>query len=55
MEHYLEEFHCQKDIVSLFCGSISTKKVLEAIIKQLTLDIQEKWESHPAWNNLQQL
>jgi len=38
MENYLEEFHHHKDIVSRFGSSKSTKKVSEALKKQLTLD-----------------
>jgi hypothetical protein len=52
MENYLEEFHRQKDVFSRFCASKSTKKVLETLKKQLTLDKQDEWESDTAWNNL---
>ena len=52
MENDLEEFHRHKDVFSRFSTSKSTKKVLEALEKQLTLDIQEEQESDPAWNNL---
>jgi len=52
MENYLEEFHCQKDVFSRLCASKCSKKVSETFKKQLTLDKQEEWESHPAWNNL---
>jgi len=51
-ENYLEEFHHHKDVVSRFCASKSTKKVPEALKKQLTLAQQEEWESDPACNNL---
>jgi len=50
MENYREEFHRHKDIFSWFRNSKSTKKVSEALKKQLTLDKQEEWESDPAWN-----
>jgi hypothetical protein len=33
MENYLEEFHCHKDVFSLFRASKSTKKVSEAVKK----------------------
>jgi len=52
MEGYLEEFHCHGDNFSRFHASKSTKKVLEALKKQLTLDRQKERESDPAWNNL---
>ena len=52
MENYLEEFHRHKDVFSRFRASKSTKKVSEALKKQLTLDKQEERESDPAWNNL---
>jgi len=52
MENYLEQFHLQKDVFSRFRASKSTKKVSEALKKQLTLDKQEERESDPAWNNL---
>jgi hypothetical protein len=52
IENYLEEFHCQKDIFSRFCSSKSTKKVLDTLKMQLTLDKQEEWESDPTWNKL---
>ena len=51
MENYLEEFRCQKDIFSWFCVSKSTKKVLEALTKQLTFDKQEEQEYDTACNN----
>jgi hypothetical protein len=52
MENYLEEFHLHKDVFSRFRASKTTKKVSEALKKQLTLDKQEERESDPAWNNL---
>jgi len=52
MENYLEEFHCHKDVFSRFRASQSTKKVLETLIKQFTLDKQEEQERDPAWNDL---
>jgi hypothetical protein len=52
MENYLEEFHCHKDVFSQFRASKTTKKVLEALKMQLTLDKQEERESDHAWNNL---
>jgi len=52
VENYVEEFHCQKDVLSRFRTSKSTKKVSEALKKQLTLDKQEERKSDPAWNNL---
>jgi hypothetical protein len=52
VENYLEECHRHKDVYSQFCTSKSTKKVTEALKKQLTLDKQEERESDPAWNNL---
>jgi len=52
MENYLEEFHRHKDVFSRFRASKSTKKVSEALKKQLTLDKQEERESDPAWNDL---
>jgi len=52
MENHLEEFHCQKDVFSRFRASKSTKNVLEALKKLLTLDKQEERESDPTWNNL---
>jgi len=48
MENYLEEFHCHKDVFCRFRASKSTKKVSEALKKQLTLDKQEERESDPA-------
>jgi hypothetical protein len=52
MENYLEEFHCHKDVFSRFRASKSTKKVQEALKKQLALDKQEERKSDPPWNNL---
>jgi len=52
MENYLEEFHHHKDVFSRFRASKSTKQVLEALKKQLTLEKQEERESDPAWNIL---
>jgi len=52
MENYLEAFHRHNNVFSQFCTSKSTKKVLEALKKQLTLDEQEDRESDPASNNL---
>jgi len=52
MDHYLEEYHRQKDDFSRFCTSESTKKVLEGLKKQLTLEEQKEQESDPSWNNL---
>jgi len=52
MEKYLEEIHHHKDVFSRFCASESTKKVSEALKKQLTLDKQDDQESDPASNNL---
>jgi len=52
VENYQGEFHHHKDIFSRFRASESTKKVSEALKKQLTLDKQEERESDPAWNNL---
>jgi len=52
MENCLEEFHRHKDVFSRFCASKSTKKVLEALKKQLSLNKQEEWESDPTWNNV---
>jgi hypothetical protein len=52
MENYQEEFHCHKNVLSRFRARKSTKKVSEALKKQLTLDKLEEWESDPAWNNL---
>jgi len=52
MENYLEEFHHPKDVFSRFRASESTKKVPEALKRQLTMDKQEEWESDAAWNNL---
>jgi len=52
MENYLEEFHFHKVVFSWFCANQSTKKVSEALKKQLTLDKQQKQESNPAWDNL---
>jgi len=52
MEYHHEEFHCHKDDFSRIHASKSTKKVLEALKQQLTLDKQEERESDPAWNNL---
>jgi len=51
MENYLEGLHRHKDVFSRFRASKSTKKVSEALKKQLTLDRQEERESDPAWNN----
>ena len=48
MEYYLEIIDCHKDVFSQFRSSKSTKKVLEALKKQLTLNKQEEWESDPA-------
>ena len=48
----MREFHHQKDVFSLFRASKSTKKVSEALKKQLTLGKQEDRESDPASNNL---
>jgi len=52
MENYLEEFHRNKDVFSHLRASKSTKKVSEALKKQLTLDNQEEQGSDHAWNNL---
>jgi len=52
MENYVEEFHRHKDVFSQFRASKSTKKALESLKKQLTLDKQDKQESQPAWNYL---
>jgi len=52
MENYLEEFHYHKDVFSRFRTSKSTKKVSEALKKQLTLDKQEERGSDPTWNDL---
>jgi len=52
MENYMEEFHSHKDVYSWFSSSKSTKKVLEALKKKLTVDKQDERESYPAWNNL---
>jgi hypothetical protein len=52
MENYQEESHRHKDVFSRFRARKCTKKVLDALQKQLTLDKQEEWESDPAWNNL---
>jgi multisubunit Na+/H+ antiporter MnhG subunit len=52
MENHLEQFHRHKDVFSRFGASKSTKKVLGALKKQLTLDKHEAWESDHAWNNL---
>jgi len=51
MDNDLEEFHCHKDVFIRFRTSKSTKKVSEALKKQLTLDKQEEQESDPTWNN----
>ena len=51
MENYLEEFHRQNDVFSQFWASQSTKKVLEALKKKLTLDKQEQRESDPTCHN----
>jgi len=52
MENYLEEFHRHNDVFSRFRAGESTKKVSEALTKQLTLDKREERDSDPAWNNL---
>jgi len=52
MENHLEEFYHHKDVFSPFRASKSTKKVLEALKKHLTLDKQEEQESDRAWNDL---
>jgi hypothetical protein len=52
MENYLQEFHRQKDVFSRFRARKSTKKVSEALKKQLTIDKQKERESDPAWNIL---
>jgi len=51
MGNYLKELHRHKDVFSWFQASKSTKKVLEALKKQLTLDKLKERESDPAWNN----
>jgi hypothetical protein len=52
MENDREELYHQNDDVSQFPASKSTKKILEALKKHLTLDKQEEWESDPTWNNV---
>jgi len=52
MANHMVEFHCHKDVFSLFQTSKSSKKVLEALKKQLTFNAQEEWECEPAWNCL---
>jgi hypothetical protein len=52
MENYLEEFHRERDVFRGLRASKSTKKVLEALTNQHTLDKLEERESNPAWNNL---
>ena len=52
MANYMVEFHCHKDVFSLFQTSKSSKKVLEALKKQLTFNEQEEWVCYPAWNSL---
>jgi hypothetical protein len=52
MENDREELYHQNDDVSQFPASTSTKKILEALKKHLTLDEQEEWESDPTWNNV---
>jgi hypothetical protein len=42
IENYLEQFHRDKDVLNRFRTSKSTKKILEALKKQLTLDKQEE-------------
>jgi len=44
IEKYLEEFHRQKDVFGRLHASKSTKKVSEALNKQLTLDKLEERE-----------
>lgn len=52
MVNYLKLFHHQKTAFSRFFASKSTKKLLEALKKQFTLDKQEGQKSDPTWNNL---
>jgi hypothetical protein len=52
MEIALKEFPYHKDVFSRFCTSRTTKKILEALTKQLTLDKHEEGESDPTWKNL---
>jgi len=52
MQNYLKEFHCQKDVFSRCHATKSTKKVSEALKKQVTFDKQEGQDSDPAWYNL---
>jgi len=52
MENHWEEFHRHQDVFSRFRTSNPTKKVSEALTKQLTLDKQQERESEPAWNIL---
>jgi len=52
MENYLRKIHHHKNVSSRFRASETTKKVLEALKTQLTLEKKEEQESDPAWNNL---
>ena len=52
MEKYLEEFHHQRDILSRFHASESTKKVSEVFKTWPLMDNQEELKSDPAGNNL---
>jgi len=52
MEKYLGEFHRHEDVCSQFCAIKSTKKLSEAMKKQLTLQIQEHRESDPTLNSV---
>jgi hypothetical protein len=52
MEIVLKEFPYHKDVFSRFCTSRTTKKILEALTKQLTLDKHEEGESDSSWKNL---
>ena len=54
MEDYLSEIHRHKDVFSRFRANKSTKKVAEALRKQLAIDMQHERENDPVWSSLLQ-
>ena len=52
MEDYLSEFHRHKDVFSRFRAKKSTKKVAEALRKQLAINMQHERENDPACSRL---